>query len=344
MLGQIVEDRYRIEEELGCGATGRVFRARHVRLGNAVAIKVLHRELLAVPQVVARFEREAKLAARLSHENVVGVLDVGHASDGRHLMVLELARGRRMTELVRAPVERARVIDLVRQLLRGLAHAHAAGLIHRDLKPDNVLVEITPSGDWIARIVDFGIAVLRDDHERLTAANMIIGTPHYMSPEHASGRPLDHRTDLFSLGVIVYELLAGVLPFSGSGVDVALANVTCDPPPIATRAPHVAVDPLLEAFARKLMARRLGDRFQSARDALAMLDLIEADRMAATRALCALPRPAPVIAPSLPRASDTLPTALITAERLRPRRPWRIVAATAVAAVIGLALSPLLAL
>jgi serine/threonine-protein kinase len=177
--------------------------------------------------------------------------------------------------------------------------------------------------------------VLRDGNDRLTAANTIIGTPHYMSPEHATGKPLDHRTDLFSLGVIVYELLAGALPFSGSGVDVALANVSRDPPPIAARAPFAAVDPLLEAFARKLMARRLGERFQSARDALAMLDLIERDRIAATRALCTLPaRAVAPRAPALPRDSDTLPT--ITVER--PRRRWPVLVAAA------LALAPLVAL
>ena len=288
MLGQIVEDRYLIEEELGAGAMGRVYRARHVRVGNCVAIKVLHRELLDVPNVVARFEREAYAAARLRHANLVGVLDVGNTDDGRHFMVLELARGRRLAELVTAPLGRERVIDLTRQLLRGLHHAHAAGLIHRDLKPDNILVELTPHGDYVARIVDFGIAFLRDrdSSERLTDANMIIGTPHYMSPEHASGRALDQRTDLFSLGVIVYEMLAGCLPFSGTGAEVALANVTKDPPPIAARAPFADADPVLEAFARKLMARRLDQRFASARDALAMLDLIERDRITAARMLC----------------------------------------------------------
>ncbi|MDQ3300315.1 MAG: serine/threonine protein kinase, partial [Myxococcota bacterium] len=291
MIGDIVENRYRIEAELGAGAMGRVYRARHVKVGCSVAIKVLHRELLTVPTVVERFHREARIAARLRHPNVIGVLDVGETAAGQHLMVLELAPGIPLSQLVSAPLPRARTISIIAQLLRGLSHAHAAGLVHRDLKPENVLVETSPAGIDTARIVDFGIAVLRDRDDvaagpRLTDANLIIGTPHYMSPEHATGAPVDGRTDLFSLGIIVYELLAGCLPFAGSGADVAFANVTRDPPAIAERAPCATVDPLLEAFARRLMARRLDERFQSAQEALAVLELIELDRTAATRLLC----------------------------------------------------------
>ena len=345
MLGEIVEDRYLIEEELGAGAMGRVFRARHVRVKNQVAIKVIHAELLAHPGIIARFEREARIAARLSHPNVVGVLDVGVASDGRQLMVLELARGRRLAEYVTAPIERAHVIDLTRQILRGLAHAHAMGLVHRDLKPDNILVDTTADGEPIARIVDFGIAVLRDrgDEARLTEANMIVGTPQYMSPEHATGREIDARTDLFALGVIVYEMLAGCLPFTGTGSEVAFANVSQDPPSIAARAPLVDVDPLLEAFARKLMARRIDARFQSAREALAMLDLIETDRIAAARALCTTSTAPQVIAyvPLLPVASDTLPTQRVTTmtTMVRARRvpAWSVLAAAAAIVIAVLA-------
>ena len=338
MLGQIVEDRYLVEAELGAGAMGRVYRARHIRLGNHVAIKVMHRELLAVPSIVARFEREARLAARLNHSNVAGVFDVGQTADGRHLMVLELAGGRRLADYVTAPLERRLVVDVTRQLLAGLDHAHRMGLIHRDLKPDNILVETTRESNLRARIVDFGIAVLRDSAEdRLTQANTIVGTPHYMSPEHATGREIDARTDLFALGVIVYEMLAGRLPFQGTGAEIARANVTRDPPPIT-----MPVDPLLEAFARKLMARRLERRFQSAREALDALALIERDRIAAARMLCDQPPPPP----ALPIDSDTLPTARLTAltaeltaELLAPgrRRAWISLAATAVAVALAIA-------
>jgi len=179
----------------------------------------------------------------------------------------------------------ARVNHLTKQLLAGLDHAHAAGLVHRDLKPENVIVEYDNFEAEIPRIVDFGIAVLRDESEtRLTAAGVILGTPAYMAPEQARGGAPDPRSDLFALGVIVYEMLAGKQPFDGSSMEIVLANMSNDPPRIQDRS-NVDVDPLLEAFARKLMARRLADRFPSARAALDVLELIERDRNAASELL-----------------------------------------------------------
>jgi len=289
MVGEIVEDRYVIEAELGEGAMGRVYRARHLRLARHVAIKAMHRELARVPTVLERFAREARIAARLRHPNLVSVLDVGSMPDKRPMIVLELAPGRKLAELIAGPMAAKRVVSLTRQLLRGLLHAHAVGLIHRDLKPDNILVELTASGVEIARIVDFGIAVQHQRDEsiegrRLTEVNTVIGTPFYMSPEQSRAQELDPRSDLFSLGVIMYELLAGMTPFAGEAFDVTLANATKDPPPIEERA-GVSVDSLLEAFARRLMARRRDERFQTAHEALEVLDLVERDRIAAARAI-----------------------------------------------------------
>jgi serine/threonine-protein kinase len=309
MLGQVVEDRYLIEAELGEGAMGRVYRAKHIKVGRRVAIKIMRSEHSKHPSIVERFEREAMIAARLRHPNLVAVLDVGTTADATPMIVMELAPGEQLSDQIDGPLDRARIVSLLAQLLRGLDHAHAAGLVHRDLKPDNILVETTDGGREIPRIVDFGIAVAmtRDDTaagRRLTEANMVIGTPFYMSPEQARASEVDARSDLFSLGVIAYEMLAGMPPFPGTSVDVALANASRDPPPIAERA-GVHVDPLLESFARKLMARRLDDRFQSAREALAMLELVERDRIAAARAIsgCAprpstkTPTPVPVLVP-----------------------------------------------
>jgi serine/threonine-protein kinase len=266
---------------------------------------------------------------------------------------MELAPGRALVELTGAPMPRAKVVSIVSQLLRGLAHAHAAGLVHRDLKPENVLVD----AEGIARIVDFGIAVVRDrddsiDGRRLTDAGLVVGTPVYMSPEQAKGRAVDHRTDLFSLGVMMYELLAGAPPFEGTGAEVALANVTQDAPLIADRVRGVDVDPLLEAFVHKLMARRLDDRFASAHDALTTLELIDRDRDAAARCLGVLggaPEPPPAVL-HIPRDSDALATLPGEARPQNPstgearpqtaasakRRWWPLVAA-AVVAMVGIA-------
>ena len=285
LVGQVVDERYHIEQEIGCGGMGMVFRARHVRVGREVAIKVLHGHLMRDPVMVERFEREAAVLARLHHKNLVNVIDVGETDEAQRYIVLDLVRGPSLAAIITHTVmSPARVIHLTKQLLAGLAHAHAAGLVHRDLKPENVIVERDNFDVEVPRIVDFGIAVLRDQtSKRLTAAGTILGTPAYMSPEQARSGAPDPRNDLFALGVIVYEMLAGQLPFTGNAIEIALANIGRDPPPIAAIKPDV--DPLLELFARKLMARKLPLRFASAADAYHVLELIETDRRMAGLAL-----------------------------------------------------------
>jgi serine/threonine-protein kinase len=290
LVGRTVLGRYRLDAVLGKGAMGSVFRGVDEKLDREVAVKVMHHHLGAEPTMLARFQREAKAAGRLQHPNLVSVLDVGATPSGFQVMVLELARGPALVDLLTEPLPRARIVLLVRQLLSGLAHAHDAGLIHRDLKPGNVLVEHAADGSEIARIVDFGIAALRDPDDdvgggKLTSTGQVLGTPVYMAPEQATGEAIDHRIDLFALGVIVYEMLAGQWPFEGNAIEIAIANISKDPPPIEERAPGSNPDPLLERFARKLMARQLDKRFASAHEALEVLDLLETDPQAAGLAL-----------------------------------------------------------
>jgi serine/threonine-protein kinase len=315
-VGEVVEDRYRIEAEIGSGAMGKVFRAKHVRVGREVAIKVLHGHLMRDPVMVERFEREAAIVARLHHKNLVNVIDVGETAGRLRYMVLDLVRGPSLAEVMKhSLLDRARVIHLTKQILAGLDHAHGAGLVHRDLKPENVIVERDSFGVEVPRIVDFGIATLRDTSaKRLTADGIILGTPAYMAPEQARGMP-DPRTDLFALGVMVYEMLAGKQPFEGTSMEVVMANMQLDPPRISGTTDF---DPLLEAFARKLMARDLRDRFATASEAREMLELVEHDRDAATAALGVAPRmprgtQPPVRATAsteaLPIAEDTNPLA-----------------------------------
>ena len=274
LLGHVLDTRYRIEAHLGSGAMGSVFRARHVRLPRSFAIKLLHPRLLSDAKVMKRFEREARLAGKLSHPNVISVVDVGEI-DGVAYMVMDLASGPRLSDvLVGLPLERTRAIRILRQLCDGLDHAHHHGLIHRDLKPDNVIVE-RQGDEEIARIVDFGIAILRENTEsspasadrQITTDGIVLGTPHYMAPELATGRSYDHRVDLFALGVIAYEVLTGRMPFEGNGVEVMYANIEQDPP-------AMAIEPALETFTRRLMARRLDERFSTAAAARHVLDEI----------------------------------------------------------------------
>jgi serine/threonine-protein kinase len=279
LVGHTILDRYKVEAELGAGAMGVVYRGRHIRLDRSVAIKVMHDHLVHERTLVERFRREAQTAGRLHHANVISVIDVGELPDKRQVLVMELAVGESLDDLMAEPLPRERMLRIIAQLLRGLDHAHAAGLVHRDLKPANVIVE---AGD-VARIVDFGIAVLQEYEteggERLTASGMIVGTPLYMAPEQAKGELIDARADLYSLGVILFELLANRPPFEGSAMEVALEKINRDVPPIED------AEPLLDRFMRKLTARDREKRFASAHDALSVLELIETDPATAATAL-----------------------------------------------------------
>ena len=282
LIGETLASRYLIEERLGEGAMGSVYKAKHVKVGRAFAVKVLHRNLLDDDKVAQRFERESELAGRLSHANVIGVVDVGETNDGLRYMVMDFAEGEDLANLLNeAPFPRERIVRLTRQLLEGLFHAHEAGLIHRDFKPENVIIAKDDHGQEVPRIVDFGIAILREgggsssSEGRLTTNGLVLGTPHYMAPEQAVADPIDHRIDLFALGIVVYEMLSGKLPFDGTGAEVARANLLLDPPPISQRVPYLEVDPLLEAFARRLMAKKRDQRPPTARDARELLDMIE---------------------------------------------------------------------
>ena len=281
MIGATVLGRYRIDEPLGKGAMGSVYRGFDLERERAVAIKIMRDDIVHDRRMLERFKREAKIAAKMRHPNLMRVLDAGETRDQRPVMILELARGKTLSALLDISPAPRRVVHLVREILLGLEHAHGAGLIHRDLKPDNIMVELAEDGTEILRIVDFGIAILRGDDGgvdggRLTETGQVVGTPLYMAPEQAKAEPYDHRVDLFALGVIMYQMLAGTVPFEGkTAVEVQLAYISRDPPPIAT---FVAdVDPLLEAFARKLMARNLAERFVSATEALHVLSLVETD-------------------------------------------------------------------
>lgn len=280
---------YLVGEHIGSGAMGVVYRGSHIDTNRVVALKAVHAHLLDEPALVERLRREAALVTRLGHPHIGGVIELARADDGRYVLVLELVDGEPLSSIMTMPLDAERVISLVGQLLRGLEHAHAQGLIHRDLKPDNVLVEWRNGRDH-ARIIDFGIAILRDPDdgslERLTQTGQMIGTPLYMAPEQAKGEPIDHRADLYSLGVIMYEMLSGVLPFDGRPLDVLAAALKRDPPPISARVPHlILAEPLLERFCQKLMARDLSRRFSSARHALDVLRLVQTDREAARPAL-----------------------------------------------------------
>jgi len=284
--GKIVAGRYLIESLLGEGAMGVVYRARDTSRQRTIAIKVLRGELAADSTSRLRFAREFALTRKLSHPNVVGVIGYGcNGPDPPHL-VMEYSDGETLRDAMerKSPPTPARAIDIGRQLAAGLSHVHAAGLVHRDLKPENVILERRPRATAVPRILDFGLAISRQAQSRpssrLTAVGYAMGTPGYLAPEQLQRRCVDQRADLFSLGVILYELLVGETPFDGTILQVVHGSVPGRVVPMRERNPESDVAAPLEAVVCRLLAREPDDRFQSADEVAAALE--DAARQLAT--------------------------------------------------------------
>jgi len=251
-LGRIVGGKYLILGRIAEGGMGRVYRARHVGLDRAVCVKTLKPSVEVEQTTIARFEREAKAASRLDHENTVRVFDYGRDESGLLYIAMEYVEGRDLRRLLadEHPLGEERICALMAQVLDGLADAHARDVVHRDLKPENVLVTRRRDGTEIAKVVDFGIAkILEPDAPALTLADRICGTPLYMSPEQATGGVVDARTDIYAAGVILYQLATGVLPFvGGHTVEILKKHVTEAPVPPRLASPEVQISPELDAL------------------------------------------------------------------------------------------------
>jgi eukaryotic-like serine/threonine-protein kinase len=275
-VGTTFADRYRIDALIGEGGMGRVYAAEHVLMRKRLAIKVLHRELTTMAEVVARFEREAMAAANIEHPNVAAATDFGKLADGAVFLVLEYVQGKSLRDEVAAgPLAPERALHIARQIASGLGSAHALDIVHRDLKPENVmLVEKGGDPDFV-KVLDFGIAKVpigevpnsqdTPAHTPITKAGMVFGTPEYMAPEQALGQTVDGRADLYALGVILYEMLSGSRPFaSQSQVGILGQQLSKLPPKISERSPGIIVPPAVEAVTMRLLQREAGDRYQSA--------------------------------------------------------------------------------
>ncbi len=276
--GAVLDGRYLIEAQIGRGGMGDVYLARHHWLDRQFAIKVLRPPLGVNPKMRKRFASEAECSGRLSHPNLVSVVDFGETPDGLLYLVMEFISGCPLTQVIaaEAPLPQSRVIGLLRQICQGLAHAHDAGLVHRDLKPSNILIDSSNDGDDV-RIVDFGLARSADSAvtQQLTSVGFVLGTPRYMAPEQASGEDIDHRADLFALGLVTYEMLCGLSPFKGDSVEVVKQNLCHTPPQIAERVPGLIVNEELERIVHKLMEKDPAARFQSAHSVIEALDALE---------------------------------------------------------------------
>jgi eukaryotic-like serine/threonine-protein kinase len=257
MVGEVLADRYELEELVGTGGMSSVFRAHDRLLDRKVALKILHQQYSGDDDYVERFKREARSVAALSHPNVVTVIDRGEHED-RQFIVFEYVEGENLKRLIerRGPAPVPNALELAIQIARGLAFAHQQGLIHRDVKPQNVLL----NGDGRAKVTDFGIARSLNVQRGMTQTGTVLGTSDYIAPEQAQGQRVDEHTDVYSLGVVVYELLTGEVPFPGENfVAVAMRHINEEPPSVRERRPDVPVR--VDEAVRRAMAKRPEDRF-----------------------------------------------------------------------------------
>jgi serine/threonine-protein kinase len=268
LLGRTVGGAYVIQELIGVGGMGRVYRGMQTALGRTVAVKVIHPHLLGDEQTVARFYNEAKAASRLNHPDSVGVIDFGRSDDGILYLVMEFLTGKDLATInaEEGPLPFKRIIRILRKVAGALGEAHALGVVHRDLKPENVIVQRSRRGEDLIKVVDFGLATITGPQKTsITQPGLVCGTPDYMSPEQGRGDPLDGRTDLYSMGVLLFELLADRLPFvDDTPTKVVLRHINDPIPDPRKVAPQRNVPDALAEVAIKALQKDPKDRFQTA--------------------------------------------------------------------------------
>jgi serine/threonine protein kinase len=260
LIGAEVDGRYRVLELIGEGGMGKVYLAEHVEIGKRVALKVLHPSYSRMPDLVERFRREARAASKIGHPNIVDVTDSGTTTDGSVYFVMEYLEGVELGSIIEreGAIDVARALRISSQICRALAAAHAQGIVHRDLKPENVFLVTRDGAADVVKVLDFGIAKTTEAEaareRRLTSPGMAMGTPEYMAPEQAAGRPADSRCDVYALGAIMYEMVTGVPPYTGDNfMEILTKKATLDPtPPILVRPdlPAQVSDLVMTAMAR----------------------------------------------------------------------------------------------
>jgi serine/threonine-protein kinase len=274
----VLDGRYRIEALLGEGAMGSVYRARQLNVDRPVALKLLRPDAAGGPEAIARFREEMRATSRIEHPNTIRLYDSGEHA-GRLFLVMELIDGPTLRRVIdkEGPQPLSRALHIGLQIANALGAAHDRGIVHRDLKPDNImLVDVYGNGDFV-KVVDFGIAKSLDQlRPHLTVTGTVIGTPAYMAPEQAAGEPPDLRTDLYALGIILYEMVSGVVPFQkATTVSMLMAHASEPPPPIETRVPNLHAR--LAGLIMRLLAKPREERPRSALEVASELEACAAD-------------------------------------------------------------------
>jgi eukaryotic-like serine/threonine-protein kinase len=276
IVGEVVDERWRIVDRLGSGGMGVVYRGQRVKLGKAVAVKFLDERAVSSPDAVARFDREARAISRLQHRHCVSILDFG-VWRRRPYIVMEFVDGRPLNEEMGKPgMTPARGVRIMRQILEACRHAHASGVVHRDLKPENVMLTETTGTDDFVKLLDFGLArIISVDEPTITLPKIVAGTPSYMSPEQARGDRADHRTDIYSAGVILYGMCTGRKPFkSDDSFELLRMHLNAPPPSPRKVAPEKKISPALERVILRALEKDRDARFYHCDEFLAALETV----------------------------------------------------------------------
>ncbi|HKV50172.1 MAG TPA: protein kinase [Gemmatimonadaceae bacterium] len=268
LVGSVLADRYHIVRRIGEGGMGQVYLAEHVKMRRRSAVKVLHQGMVNDPDAIARFNREASNASQIQHPNVAAIYDFGETEDGLIYLAMEFIDGEPLRKVIerQGALTAVQAADITRQVADALDAAHEMGIVHRDLKPDNIMIARGRSGEDVAKVVDFGIAkATTGDDQKVTRTGLAIGTPEYMSPEQLSGDTLDSRTDIYSLGLVAFNMLTGQLPFPAvSSREAMIARLTERPRTLAEIKDDVAWPAELQTVMDRALASRPQDRYAHA--------------------------------------------------------------------------------
>lgn len=269
LIGKTIDGKYLVQGVLGEGGMAIVYRAHHLQMERIVVIKVMQGWLTSNKTSVERFEREGKLTAKLNHPNIVAVYDVGSIDGREPYIVMEYIKGEALADRIHngGPLDFDTTATIIIQICLGLEEAHSSGIIHRDLKPDNVLLQTkSERPDWV-KIVDFGISNMIQGAKRLTKTGRMVGTPEYIAPEQLKDKPIDIRTDLYAVGIMIFEMLTGRVPFDGESAEsILMKHLLEEPPPMATIRPELAGENPFDPIVAKLLRKAPEERYQTAEE------------------------------------------------------------------------------